>query len=863
MVPTTRTSPSTPMTAPSPLTTAPSGLLLNLQEHAVGVDGSALRCSWIVPMLGDAHQRSYRVQVGEDPSCGEPLWDSGRVLSADSTGVLIQDVPLQGSTPYWWRVQVDTSERGDWSLPAPFTTAPCTTGPSAIAPNRWPAAPIWAERTGDWALLRTEIDLPATPIRAAFVEAVGLSPEGGPGEDGPRGGRQHVYKLWVNGQVTGFGSVRSQDFHPRLHTHHLTDVLHPGRNALAALAWAQEGRQFAARLVVVLENGSRIEHVTSPETWRALPGNALLPGERSIGGGWYHAPAEDWDLRAEPVGWTSPGFDDTGWAAATPAPALAEEPAPAIVSLGQADGERAALETVGPGAWRFDLGREIVGGLRGRFRASDGARVEVHLGEHRDADGRVISSMPTGNVYEETWTLRAGEQEVEHWGYRAFRYGELRVLSGDVEVLEITPTILRSGMGSAEGSGHTGSFASSNPDLDRVHELCRYSIEATTLDLYLDTPSRERGPYEGDAYVNQISQYACERSYALARVSNQYLTRRPTWPAEYHLMPVLVAWEDYLATGDDAQLRTDVDLWRRANYDHLLGADDLLHKDPVPSSGWDAYLVDWPQTCRDDYEFTEVNTVLNAFQVAAHETLAQICAVLGQDAEAGEHAAIAARMHAGIEEHLVREDGTYRDGIGTDHSAQHATAFPVALGVAPASRHDVLGEALAAGGMRMSVYGAQFLLDALFTAGRAEDAHALMTSRGQRSWLHLLDDLGGSIVPEAWDPSLKPNMTYSHAWGTAPVNVIARHVLGVRVVAPGAARLEITPQPGPLTWMEGTVPTIRGDVHVRYDREQKLLEVEMPANTTALVRIGTVEQEIGPGATTLTLTSPHAPAFAS
>lgn len=818
-------------------TTRPGGLLINLQEHAVGVDASALRCSWIVPMLGDAQQRRYRLQIADEPTCADPLWDSGSVLSAESAGVLIQDLPLQPSTPYWWRVQVDTSERGDWSHVAPFTTAPC----------QWPATPIWAEDGADWALLRTEIDLPVTPIRAAFVEAVGLSPEGGPSEDGPRGGRQHVYKLWVNGQVIGFGSVRSQDDHPRLHTHHLDDALRPGPNALAVLAWAQEGRQFAARLVGVLEDGTRIEHLTSPETWRALPGNGLLPGERSIEGFWYHAPAEDWDLREEPVGWTAPGFDDAGWAAASAAAALPAQPAPAIVSLGQTGGERARLEPVGPGAWRFDLGREIVGGLHVRCRASDGARIAVHLGEQREADGRVISTMPTGNVYEETWTLRGGEQEIEHWGYRAFRHGELRVLSGSVEGLEVTPTILSS------GTHHTGAFASSSPELDRVHEMCRYSIEATSLDLYLDTPARERGPYEGDAFVNQLSQYASERSYALARVSNQYLTRRPTWPAEYHLMPVLVAWEDYLATGDDAQLRTDLELWRGANHDRHLGADDLLHKDPRPSSDWGADLVDWPQTCRDDYEFTEVNTVLNAFQAAAHQALARICAVLGRDGEAERHAALAERMRAGIEAHLVREDGLYRDGLGTEHSAQHASAIPVALGLAPDSRHDVLGEALAAGGMRMSVYGAQFLLDALFTLGRADEAHALMTSRGQRGWLHLLDDLGASIVPEAWDPSLKPNMTYSHAWGTAPVNVIARHVLGVRAVAPGAARLEITPQPGPLAWMEGTVPTIRGDVRVRYDREEGALEVRIPANTTARVRCDDVERDLGPGVTRLSL----------
>ncbi|MGN9758615.1 alpha-L-rhamnosidase-related protein [Streptomyces sp. SD31] len=65
----------------------------------------------------------------------------------------------------------------------------------------------------------------------------------------------------------------------------------------------------------------------------------------------------------------------------------------------------------------------------------------------------------------------------------------------------------------------------------------------------------------------------------------------------------------------------------------------------------------------------------------------------------------------------------FLDGVGTSHSAQHATAFPVALGVADSLDAEVLarlGDTLAAGGMKVSVYGAQFLLDALFRLGRAD-----------------------------------------------------------------------------------------------------------------------------------------------
>jgi alpha-L-rhamnosidase len=101
---------------------------------------------------------------------------------------------------------------------------------------------------------------------------------------------------------------------------------------------------------------------------------------------------------------------------------------------------------------------------------------------------------------------------------------------------------------------------------------------------------------------------------------------------------------------------------------------------------------------------------------------------------------------------------------------------------------------------------------------------------------------------EAWDPSLKPNTTFSHAWASAPANVVPRQVLGVQVTAPGAAELLVRPQPGPLTWMRGTVPTIRGPVQVSVDRRSGLeAVVTLPPNTTGQIVIDTAALGVDPG----------------
>lgn len=796
----------------------PTGLMVDLQSDPVGVDVAEPRFSWIVPHLGDRMQVSYRIQVATSPSTFDaPVWDSGEVLSGSSTAVRYQGPRLAESTPYWWRVRVATSAAGSWSEPARFITAT----------QRWGGEAIWGPAGSPWVLLRTEVELPDVPIVAAFVEAAGLSPEGA---------RQYVYTMRINAHVVGRGSVRGSDGRARYHTHDVARVLRPGRNALAALCWAEHGQQFVARLVVVLTDGSRIEVPTSTR-WKARSGERLLPGTEDIGGGWYRAPREDWDARHEPVGWTEPGFDDQTWPSAVVVE-MPADPAPATVSIEQHLGEVLEARRVQPGRWFIDLGREIVGGLRLDVEATSGTDVTVRLGEELEG-GRVRSQLRTSNRYEETWTLRDGPQTIEHWGYRAFRYVELETDPTLDLSRALRPVVLR-----APYVGG-GAFTSSDRDLDRVWELCRCTIEATSLDLYLDTPARERGPYEGDTYVNQRSQYAVERSYALARYSGEYLTRRPTWPTEYHLMPVLVAWEDYLATGDDRQLRTDVELWEQANYDDHLGEDGLLRKEPgVNGGGRNADLTDWPVTCRDGYEFTDVNTVVNAFQAAAYGALADVAEVVGSPHDAARHRDRAQRMRGAINELLLDESG-YRDGLQSTHRAQHATAIPVALGLAPEDRLADLGDRLAAGGMRMSVYGAQFLLEALCRAGRTDQALALMTATGPCSWLHLIDHLGATLVPEAWDPSLKPNMTYSHAWGTAPVNIVARWILGVQVESPGAERLVVQPGPGPLRRMAGTVPTIRGPVAVEFDRDRGHLQVTTPPNTTARVILGGAAAGLG------------------
>jgi alpha-L-rhamnosidase len=813
----------------------PAGLLVNLLPRGLGVSPESLRFSWVVPAISNAaRQSAYRLQIAQSSDrLGHEaglIWDSGRVASNDSTAVPVIGALAAGhhlalDSVYYWRMQVwDQDGRASaWSDPQRLITE---------AQATWVGVPIWLpqrieegiEADDHWLLARTEFDV-SDEVEAAWIRATAESPEPA---------RQYVFRLFVNGEFVGVGPVRSWDpsRETRYNTIDVSALLKQGRNAVAALCYSTDGRAFLADIVLVFKDGRR-HIVGTGDRWRVRSGKRWRPPSGYTGGGYYEAPQEFIDAREEPIGWTQPEFVGTGWEPPAQRPALPTLRPAATENLALHILQPSKVQNLGAGHWLLDMGRELVGGLRIDVEGRAGQTIEVRLGEERSKDGGARFELRAKQIYREIWTLREGPQRIEHWGYRAFRWIEL-LADPDVNVAGAVQALaLR-----LSWSDDDAAFRSSNADLDRVWEMCRYSIQALRFDIYQDTPTREREPYEGDALVNQLSEYSVQRSYALSRYSTSYLIRRPTWPCEYRLQTPIMAWRDYMMTGDPSQLMADYSLMVERQLIVLLNRAGCVEKMPGQSGEANADLVDWPVVNRDGYVFTSVNTVINAWQFAALEALSRIAGVLGRKDDQKRFAALAERLRGALNAALLASDGVYIDGRDTDHRAQHATAIPLALGVMPSGREAAAARQLATQGMRMSVYGAQFLLDALYRGREANAALRLMASHETFSWLHMIDDLDATIAMEAWDPSIKPNTTFSHAWGTAPANVVPRHIVGFEVIEPGAASVRIAPQPGDLKWFEAKVPTIRGAVSVSYSREgPTLLEVMLPANVRGRVEL--------------------------
>ncbi|WP_048688769.1 alpha-L-rhamnosidase C-terminal domain-containing protein [Catenovulum maritimum] len=385
-------------------------------------------------------------------------------------------------------------------------------------------------------------------------------------------------------------------------------------------------------------------------------------------------------------------------------------------------------------------------------------------------------------------------------------------------------------------------FSSSDKTLDAIWQLCKYSMKATSFaGVYVDG-DRERIPYEADAYINQLSHYYVDDEFSLARHSHEYLMQNPTWPTEWKQHSIMMAWADWMHTGDTEslavfyqQLKTEKTL---EIYEAQHGLLETFPKRNKAKQMGD--IVDWPPKERDNYQMLPVNTVVNAFYYLNLKQMAQIAKVLGKTQDSNFYQAKAENLYHIFNQKLFDPaSGLYLDGLGATHSAVHANILPLAVGLVPENRRSNVISFIKQKGMAVSVYFAQYLMEALYMHGEDEYALSLITSKAERSWYNMIR-AGSTITMEAWDDKFKPNQDWNHAWGAVPGNIVGRYILGVQPITAGFESVLIAPQPANLTYVSGKVPTIRGPIAVELTQEvgQSLtLEFNIPGNTTAEVRL--------------------------
>ncbi|MDT0651060.1 alpha-L-rhamnosidase C-terminal domain-containing protein [Autumnicola edwardsiae] len=410
------------------------------------------------------------------------------------------------------------------------------------------------------------------------------------------------------------------------------------------------------------------------------------------------------------------------------------------------------------------------------------------------------------------------------------------------------------------------SFLSSDDDLNAIYELSKYSTIANTFNGDYANSNRERMMYEADCYIQQLCHYSIDRKFTTARYSMENLIYHASWPTEWIMHSIFMAYADYLYTGNTEMIEKyygDLKAKTLKELETPVGListrTELQTEDFLKSIHYGGEelndIVDWPNGLQgiypsgetDHFEYKTYNSVVNAFYYRSLLLMGKMASAINYTEDAAFFQNKAEKVKGIFNKSFFNDETKlYVDGIGSKHSSLHANMFPLAFGLVPNEKKESIVNFVKGKWMACGVYGAFYLMQALYDSEEGEYALNLMTNDSDRGWLNMIR-VGATMTTEAWDQKYMPDYySWNHAWSASPAYIIPHYMIGIQPVEAGFSEMIIKPQPGKLEWAKMKLPTIRGNVVVEIKQKSGdffNLDLKIPANTTAKVYIPKISEE--------------------
>ncbi len=520
----------------------------------------------------------------------------------------------------------------------------------------------------------------------------------------------------------------------------------------------------------------------------------------------------------------------------------------------------------------LDAGRETCGFLQIDIEAAGGEVIDFHYCEHVSPSGDAVIRSRTGvlNSTTDRYRCRPGRQNHQFFSWKGFRYVLVvfRNVRKPLRVRRINFTF------TGYPVQRPGSFACSDPLLNRIWETGVWTEQLCMHDAYMDCPWREQAQWWGDARIQWRVNMAAFGDHALFRRGIRQAAQSQVhdgltyglFPCECHgcilpdytLVWICSIWDYYFYTGDDSPIREHFDAvvkamgWfeRHAGRNHLCG---------FPGHGiW--LFLDWAPLFKGGYNATFTFQYLEALQIAA-----KMARHLGRAAETRKYTALAGKVErAAVRTFWDPKGRQFWEGYSTRLNrpyrqvAQHGNTYAILTGVEKRSHariaarvawilknHDRLFEANSDGnchrpGARYPIASSFFyayVLQALFQTGHGRQALAGI----RKLWGRLLE--GGSTTwPESWNhgPARYGETSNCHAWSASPTYHLSEQVGGITPLAPGFERIRIAPQLFDLDWAKVRYPSPRGLIEVDWERQgrkEMSLRVKLPKRVTGTLDV--------------------------
>lgn len=585
------------------------------------------------------------------------------------------------------------------------------------------------------------------------------------------------YKLSINGKYVGQGPAPGYDFAYNYNQYDIRDYLKKGENLIEVTVYYQglSNRVFVSGdgkqgMIADIYFDGEFAFGTD-ESWLYCVDNSFI-SKRTVG--YDTAFLEDRDFRIKNSEYKNCVETETEYE-------FCAEPVPALeVYL-------VSVEPIITGnRYFYDFRQEYAGNLRIKVSSNTaGAKIIIHCAEELDETGAPRYKMRCNCDYKETCILDKGENLIEQFDYKGFRYAE--IIADDGVKINSAELLVRH----YPFPKISAEIKTNDEALQAVFDLCKNTIKHGTQEVFVDCPTREKGQYLGDVFISGFSHLiltkdcrmlkkAIENAAQSIRYGGEILAVFPCSfkqkIADYSLLFPLTLWRYYGYTKDKDFLHKMLPACEYiCNYfSKFADGDGLLNK---VNTQWN--LVDWPENCRDNYDFDLSDpigkgrhNVINAFYISCVESTERIKKELSIPFE-NESKALKESFNKAF---FNMKTHLYTDSEASVHAAIHSNMLPLAFDICPEKYKEKLAGFLIEKGMCCGTYMVYFYLKALCNAGKKREAYNAIVSCSPNSWRNMIAE-GATTCFEAWSKDGKWNTSLFHPWSTAPIIILFEELL--------------------------------------------------------------------------------------
>jgi alpha-L-rhamnosidase len=815
-------------------------LLCEGLQNPYGVDETSPRLSW--EMHSECHgvtQSAYQVICATRPSLlnetEADLWNSEKILSSESQGIVYEGQPLVQSKISYWAVRIwdqdgvvsSWSEKSSWSF-------------FGMQRDRdWSAEWIKGESSSPW--LRQTFELKEIPESAfAYINSLGY------------------FQLHINGR-----KVSDDEFVPHVGqydkktfcmTYEISDHLHVGVNSVGlwlGSGWNKAGAGLEIDPCIRAQFETLVGAVNqvclkTEGSWRAKVSSHSYLGKWC----WNQFGGEEHRGDLDLPNWSGREFDDSAWDRVSlvessdhPVKAPMLQSSRCIETL-----EPVSLTQLDSGDWLVDMGKAMTGTCEIALPAQPkGHRISLEFGDHfkETPDGRSVELNHFNQISEYVFRGEGDEVFRNVFNYASFRYILVRSLvHGELIRSKIKGYLISTDLAASS------SFKCSNDTLNEIHHMMEHTLKCLMLGGYqVDCHSRERYGYGGDG------QSSLDTTLAMFRADSLYRKWTADWldgqgekgeltytsPASQHgggpfwcgFLPA-VTLKHYLNYGD-------LNLVRR-NYPGIKKWLELAQNHTVQGlqekfcGGW--YLGDWasPEAISDE---DNAEVFIQCYMVYVLKQAAQLADYMEEETDGK-------RFSSWAEERAKATHQEFYDPKGRKYGSGDQVTYilPLISGVCP---KELEAELLAGfekvfferdgGHLSTGLSGTYLMVQYLQSIDRHDLIYAFASKRTYPSWGYMLEN-GATATWEHWEGIRSRIHNCYNNIGSWFIQGLA----GIQpdALEPGFKSVVIKPSfLNELDFVEGSHRTIYGLIESRWRRVASDLELEIkiPANTRAVVHL--------------------------